>query len=314
MLTGALVAGPICATGGSGPTRAHEDEMAEIDRVSVVGAGTVGSQLAYQCALAGLPVRMFSRRVETLEKGVANAERLLKRRVEKCTLSQADCDAALGRVHPTIELEEGVADAQIVIEAVAEVLETKHGLWKQLDEAAPEEAIFASTSSTIGISHLAHVTNRPDRCINAHFFNPVLLMDLVEVVRGPHTSDETVEATMEFCRRVGRHPVLVQKDSYGFIVNRVVFTAIREALRLLDDGAATAEDIDDACVRGLNWPMGPIKLADFIGLDVIHDAWLLGKDEMHDDAWAPTAELKQHVEAGELGMKTGRGFLDYPKK
>jgi 3-hydroxybutyryl-CoA dehydrogenase len=288
--------------------------MAEIDRVSVVGAGTVGSQLAYQCALAGLPVRMVSRRVETLEKGVANAERLLRRRVEKGSLSQEDCDATLGRVHPTIDLEEGVSDAQIVIEAVAEVLETKHEVWRQVDRAAPAEAILASTSSTIGISRLDHVTNRPDRCVNAHFFNPVLLMDLVEVVRGPHTSDETVEATMAFCRRVARHPVLVQKESYGFIVNRVVFTAIREALRLLDDGAATAEDIDDACVRGLNWPMGPIRLADFIGLDVIHDAWLLGREEMHDDAWTPTAELKRHLEAGELGMKTGSGFLEYPKK
>lgn len=286
----------------------------DIDRVSVVGAGTVGSQLAYQCALSGLPVRMVSRRVETLEKAVANAERLLKRRVEKGTLSQEECDAALGRVHPTIDLEEGVSDAQVVIEAVAEVLETKHGVWKLFDAAAPADAILASTSSTIGVSKLAHVTGRPAQCINAHFFNPVLLMDLVEVVRGPHTSNETVEATMAFCTRVGRHPVLVQKDSYGFIVNRVVFTAIREALRLLDEGAATAEDIDEACVRGLNWPMGPIKLADFIGLDVIHDAWLLGKEEMHDESWTPTAELKTHVKAGELGMKSGQGFLTHAKK
>jgi 3-hydroxybutyryl-CoA dehydrogenase len=285
--------------------------MAEIDRVSVVGAGTVGSQLAYQCALAGLPVRLVSRRTETLAKGVANTERLLKRRVEKGVLTQEDCDAALRRVRPTIDLDEGVADAQIVVEAVAEVLETKHDIWKQVDSLAPPEAIMASTSSTIGISKLAHVTRRTDRCINAHFFNPVLLMDLVEVVRGAHTSDETVAATMAFCQRVNRHPVLVQKESYGFIVNRVVFTAIREALRLLDEGAATADDIDDACVRGLNWPMGPIKLADFIGLDVINEAWLLGQEEMHDDSWAPTPELTQHVKAGELGMKTGRGFLEH---
>jgi 3-hydroxybutyryl-CoA dehydrogenase len=287
--------------------------MAEIDRVSVVGAGAVGSQLAYQCALAGLPVRLVSRRIETLAKGVANTERLLKRRVEKGVLTQEDCDAALGRVRPTIDLDEGVADAQIVVEAVAEVLETKHDIWKQVDSLAPPEAIMASTSSTIGISKLAHVTQRTDRCINAHFFNPVLLMDLVEVVRGAHTSDETVAATMAFCQRVNRHPVLVKKESYGFIVNRVVFTAIREALRLLDEGAATAEDIDDACVRGLNWPMGPIKLADFIGLDVINEAWLLGQEEMHDDSWAPTRELTQHVKAGELGMKTGRGFLEHSK-
>ena len=286
----------------------------EINRVTVVGAGTVGSQLAFQAALGGMAVRLASRRQETLDKGVANATRLLRRRVEKGSLGEADCDAALGRVVPTTNLAEAVADADIVVEAVAEVLETKHEVWRQLDAAAPEPTILASTSSTIGISKLDHVTGRPDRCINAHFFNPVLLMDLVEVVRGPHTSDETVSATMEFARRVGRHPVLVEKESYGFIVNRVVFTAIREALRLLDEGAATAEDIDDACVRGLNWPMGPIKLADFIGLDVIHDAWHLGKEEMHDDWWQPTPELEAHVNAGELGMKTGRGFLAHEQK
>src|SRR5258708_13471153 len=194
--------------------------MAEIDRVSVIGAGTVGSQLAYQCALAGLPVRMVSRRVETLGKGVANAERLLKRRVEKGTLSQEECDATMGRVHPTVDMEEGVGDAQIVIEAVAEVLETKHGVWKQFDALAPAEAIFASTSSTIGISHLAHVTSPPDPCANAHFFNPVLLIDLVEVVRGPHTSDATVEATWEFCRRRHRHPRQGPKEAPGLLLNR----------------------------------------------------------------------------------------------
>jgi 3-hydroxybutyryl-CoA dehydrogenase len=286
----------------------------EIKRVTVVGAGTVGSQLAFQVALGGLPVRLASRRQETLDKGVANATRLLKRRVEKGTLDEAECDAVIGRVSPTTDLGEAVADADIVVEAVAEVLETKHDVWKQMDAAAPEPTILASTSSTIGISKLDHVTRRPEKCINAHFFNPVLLMDLVEVVRGPHTSDETVEATMAFATKVGRHPVLVQRESYGFIVNRVIFTAIREALRLLDEGAATAEDIDDACVRGLNWPMGPIKLADFIGLDVIHDAWHLGRDEMHDDWWQPTAELEAHVKAGELGMKSGKGFLTHEKK
>jgi 3-hydroxybutyryl-CoA dehydrogenase len=286
----------------------------EITRVSVVGAGTVGSQLAYQVALSGLPVRMYSRRVETLEKAVANAERLLKRRVEKGTLEDRECEATLARVHPTIELDEAVSDAQLVMEAVAESLEIKHDIWKQVDTLAPAEAIMASTSSTIGVSHLAHVTQRPEKCLNAHFFNPVLLMDLVEVVRGPKTSDDTFESVMEFARRVNRHPVPVERESYGFIVNRVVFTAIREALRLLDEGAASADDIDDACVRGLNWPMGPIKLADFIGLDVIHDAWLLGKEEMKDPAWQPTPELAEHVKNGELGMKTGRGFLTHEKK
>lgn len=286
----------------------------EIQRVSVVGAGTVGSQLAYQCALSGLEVRMYSRRPETLEKAVANAERLLKRRVEKGTLDEKECQLALGRVHPTIELEEALADAQVVVEAVAEDLSTKHGVWKQMDELAPPEAILASTSSTIGVSHLAHVTTRPEKCLNAHFFNPVLLMDLCEVVRGPKTSDETFETVMEFCRQVGRHPVPINHESYGFIVNRVVFTAIREGLRLLDEGAAEKDDIDDACKRGLNWPMGPIALADFIGLDVIHDAWHLALEETGDPLWKPTPELEAHVKAGELGNKTGRGFYSHDKK
>ena len=286
----------------------------EISRVTVVGAGTVGSQLAYQCALHGLDVRMYSRRPETLEKAVANAERLLKRRVEKGTLDDKECESALARVIPTIELDEALEQPQIVVEAVAEDISIKHGMWKQMDAMAPAETILASTSSTIGVSHLAHVTNRPEKCLNAHFFNPVLLMDLCEVVRGPKTSDETFDTVVEFCRKIGRHPVPVRRESYGFIVNRVVFTAIREAVRLLDEGAAEAEDIDDACKRGLNWPMGPITLADFIGLDVIHDAWNLAREEMKDPAWKPTPELEAHVKAGELGMKTGKGFLLHEKK
>jgi 3-hydroxybutyryl-CoA dehydrogenase len=186
-------------------------------------------------------------------------------------------------------------------------------VFQELDGYAPPGAILATTSSTIGVSKIAGATNRADRCVNAHFFNPVLLMDLVEVVRGPETSDETVERTMDLCRRVGRFPVLVERESYGFIVNRVIFTAIREALRLLDEGAATAEDIDEACVRGLNWPMGPLKLADFIGLDVIRDAWLLGQEEMADEAWSPTPALARRVDAGELGMKSGQGFFTHRK-
>jgi len=286
----------------------------EIKTVCVVGAGTVGSQLAYQCALGGLAVRLTSRNQATIDKGTANATRLLRRRVEKGTLTEFECEDALSRVTTTVDLAEALAGADIMIEAVAERLDVKEEVFRQAGAAAAPHAILATTSSTIEIHKLAPVTGRPERCINAHFFNPVLLMDLVEVVRGPQTSEETVESVMNFARRVGRHPVLVQRESYGFIVNRVIFTAIREALRLIDEGAASAEDIDEACVRGLNWPMGPVKLADFIGLDVIRDAWILGKEEMQDDAWEPTAALNAHVEAGELGMKSGQGFLEHAKR
>ena len=283
----------------------------DIKTVCVVGAGTVGSQLAYQCALGGLSVRLTSRNQATIDKGTANATRLLRRRVEKGTLTEFECEDALSRVTTTTSLSEAISGADIMVEAVAERLDIKEEVFRQAGAAAAEHTILATTSSTIEIHKLAPVTGRPDRCINAHFFNPVLLMDLVEVVRGPETSEATVDAVMAFARRVGRHPVLVQRESYGFIVNRIIFTAIREALRLVDEGAATPEDIDEACVRGLNWPMGPVKLADFIGLDVIRDAWILGKDEMQDDAWEPTAELNRHVEAGELGMKSGKGFLEH---
>ncbi|HEY8740144.1 MAG TPA: 3-hydroxyacyl-CoA dehydrogenase family protein [Candidatus Dormibacteraeota bacterium] len=286
----------------------------EINTVCVVGAGTVGSQLAFQSALGGLAVTLTSRSQETIDKGVANAERLLRRRVEKGTLDEAECEAAIGRVRTTTDLAEALGGADIMVEAVAERLEVKQEIFRRAEAAAPAQTILATTSSTIEIQKLAPLTNRPEKCINAHFFNPVLLMDLVEVVRGPQTSDETIEATMAFARRVGRFPVLVQKESYGFIVNRIIFTAIREALRLVDEGAATPQDIDEACVRGLNWPMGPVKLADFIGLDVIRDAWLLGREEMRDEAWVPTAELARHVEAGELGMKSGQGFLEHKRK
>ena len=286
----------------------------EIKSVCVVGAGTVGSQLAYQCALNGLPVRLTSRSQETLDRGVANATKLLRRRVEKGGISESDCEQALGLVTTTTDLAEAVADADILVEAVAERLEAKEAIFRQADAAAPAHTVLATTSSTIEIQKLAPLTGRPDRCINAHFFNPVLLMDLVEVVRGPQTSQATVDATMSFARRIGRFPVLVHKESYGFIVNRIIFIAIREALRLVDEGAATAADVDQACMRGLNWPMGPVKLADFIGLDVIRDAWLLGQEEMKDDAWRPTPELDRHVQAGELGMKAGKGFLEHPRK
>jgi 3-hydroxybutyryl-CoA dehydrogenase len=286
----------------------------EIKQICVVGAGTVGSQLAYQAALNGLTVKLASRNPETLMKGVSNATRVLQRRVDKGTLSEDELEETLGRVHTTTSLDEAAGEAQFVIEAVAERLDVKRAVFQELDGYAPAETILATTSSTIGISKIADATNRADRCINAHFFNPVLLMDLVEVVRGPKTSDDTVDRTMALCRLVGRFPVVVERESYGFVVNRVIFTAIREALRLVDEGAATPEDIDEACVRGLNWPMGPIKLADFIGLDIINDAWLLGREEMADEAWTPTAALAGRVAAGELGMKTGKGFFAHPKK
>ena len=286
----------------------------KVSRVAVVGAGTVGSQLAFQCALHGVEVQLTSRSQETLDAGVAGASRVLKRRVEKGQLEGADCDAAVDRVNATTSIEEALKGAQVVVEAVAERLDVKQEVFRLLDRHAQPGAILATTSSTIGISQLAEVTTRGTHCLNAHFFNPVLLMDLVEVVRGPDTADEVVERTMEFCRQVGRHPIEVNRESYGFIVNRVIFTAIREALRLVEEGAATPEDIDEACVRGLNWPMGPIKLADFIGLDVIHDAWLLGRDEMHDQAWTPTRELVQRVRQGQLGMKSGQGYFTHNKK
>jgi len=202
-----------------------------------------------------------------------------------------------------------VGEADLVIEAVFEDLAAKRQVWERLAEHARQDAILASNSSTIAISRLVEGVPRPERCCNMHFFHPVTVMQLCEVVRGPKTSDATVEAAMEFVRSIGRTPVLLNKEIWGFIVNRVLFAASEEAMHLLEGGYASAEDIDVAVQKGLNWPMGPFHLLDFSGLDVFYGA-MEDRHRLGEGREAPNV-LRELVAHGRLGRKTGRGFFDY---
>jgi 3-hydroxybutyryl-CoA dehydrogenase len=282
-----------------------------MSRLAVVGAGSMGAQIAQQAALHGVDVRLHDQSEDQLRKAVESNRGRVMRRVEKGKLDQPAAAAALGRVRTTTDLREAAWDADFVIEAVFENLEIKRAMFAELDHLAPREAVLASNSSTMGISKIADATSRPERCINMHFFYPVLVMDLVEIVRGPSTSDETVERAMSMAREMGRTPVLLNKEIDGFIVNRILHSATQEAYRLLDAGIASFEDIDTAVEKGLNWPMGPFRLGDFSGLDVTYNARLHMYRTTGDERYRPSPQLEAKVKAGKLGRKTGEGWYHY---
>lgn len=274
----------------------------------------MGAQIAQQAALHGVEVRLQDVSDEQLERAMASNHSLLKRRVDRGKLTAEEMTAAVDRVRPTRELAEAVADVEIVIEAVVEQLEPKRHVFAELDRLAPADALLASNSSTMGISQLADATERPERCCNMHFFYPPLVMDLVEIVKGPATSGETVERAVGFARTIGRTPVVLRKEIDGFIVNRVLHMATQEAYRLLDAGVASFEDIDTAVEKGLNWPLGPFRLGDLTGLDVTYNARRYMYEKTGDERYRPSPSLEAKVRAGELGRKTGRGWYVYKEK
>jgi 3-hydroxybutyryl-CoA dehydrogenase len=283
----------------------------EIKTICVVGAGTMGAQITQQSALSGYEVWLTDVSEEQLGKAVESNSRLVMRRVEKGQLSQADAEAAIARVRTTTSLEEAAGAADFVFEAIVEKLPPKRELFSALDAAAPAHTILATNSSTIPISKLADATSRADRCCNTHFFHPVLVMQLCEVVQGPATSDETIEITMELIRRIGRVPVLITREIDGFIVNRILHAASQEAMHLYEGGYANFADIDLAVEKGLNWPMGPFKLADFSGVDITYNARREKYEASGDEHDRPVEFMRKMVEAGRLGRKTGKGFYDY---
>lgn len=279
--------------------------------LAVVGAGSMGAQIAQQAALHGVEVRLQDQSAEQLRSAVESNRGHLMRRVEKGKLDLPGAEAALGRVSTTTDLREAAAGADFVIEAVFEDLEVKREIFKDLDGIVSPRTVLASNSSTMGISKIAGATSRPERCVNMHFFYPVLVMDLVEIVRGPATSDETVDRAMSMAREMGRTPVLLNKEIDGFIVNRILHSATQEAYRLLDAGVASFQDIDTAVEKGLNWPMGPFRLGDFSGLDVTYNARLHMYRTTGDERFKPSPQLEAKVKAGKLGRKTGEGWYRY---
>ena len=282
--------------------------------LAVIGGGSMGAQIAQQAALHGVEVVLQDLSPQQLQKAVDSNRMLLQRRVDKGRLRGEEMDAALSRVRTTTDLAEAVSKADIVIEAIVEKLEAKQQLFSQLDELAPVGAVLASNSSTMSISEIVTGVSRPERCCNLHYFYPVLVMELVEIVKGPQTSEATVDRAMAFAREMGRTPVLLRKEIDGFIVIRILHAASQEAYRLLDDGVASFEDIDTAVEKGLNWPMGPFRLGDFSGLDVTYSARLFRYQKTGDERYRPSAALEAKVKAGTLGRKTGKGWYDYEDK
>ena len=285
--------------------------MHELKRVVVVGAGTMGSQIALQTALGGRhDVTIVDTVPGQLDRARAQNRKLVDRSVEKGRLTRDQADAALDRIKDEPDLAKAAPHADLVIEAVIEDFDAKKGVFEQVGRHASKDAILASNSSTIAISRLADFTGRPEKCCNMHFFHPVTVMQLCEVVRGPKASQETVDAAMEFVRSIDRTPVLLKKEIWGFIVNRILFAASEEAMRLLEGGYASAEDIDTAVQKGLNWPMGPFHLLDFSGLDIFYGAM----EDRHKlgEGPEPPEVLRRLVEQKHLGRKTGKGFFEYP--
>ena len=286
--------------------------MADEERLLVLGSGTMGSQIAQQAALNGVDVDLVDVSVEQLDRAVTQNRELLMRRVERGRLESQRAIEALARVNASTDLAAAAAGAGWAIEAIVEQVDAKRAAFAELDRHLPPSAGIATNSSNIVSSRLADATQRPDKVCNMHFFHPVLVMDVCEVVRGPHTSDGTAQQAMEWSRRIGRTPVLIEREIDGFVVNRILGAASREAFSLLTDGVAGVEDIDAAVRLGLNWPMGPFQLADFSGLDTVlnvrRDRWQQS-GERGDKATVDL--LERLVDAGRLGRKSGRGFYDW---
>ncbi|MFC5542632.1 3-hydroxyacyl-CoA dehydrogenase family protein [Ureibacillus suwonensis] len=283
-----------------------------IKTVGVVGAGTMGSGIANLIASSGFQVFLHDVDTKFLENGLARIEKFMNKSVEKGKITESEKAEVIERIHTTTNLED-LQEVDFVIEAVVEDLDVKKEVFTKLDQILPEDVIIATNTSSMSITVLAETTKRPEKVAGMHFFNPAQIMKLVEVVRGLKTSDETVSKIQAFARDLGKEPIEVKKDVPGFIVNRIMIPQLIEAIRLLEEGVATAEDIDKAVTLGLNYPMGPFTLQDYAGVDIGYYVMEYMKNELNDNRYAPPLLLKQLVRAGRLGKKTGAGFYDYNK-
>ena len=280
-----------------------------IQTVGIIGAGTMGSGIAQACAVAGVRVVMVDIAEAAVAKGLASVDSSLERLLKKDKISQADKDAALARIRTSTQYED-LKSADLVIEAATENHALKIKIIQQLDALLAPEVILASNTSSISITQLAAVTQRADRFIGMHFFNPVPLMALVEIIRGLQTSDATHATVQELAKRLGKSPITV-KNAPGFVVNRILVPMINEAFFVLAEGLASPDDIDAGMRLGCNQPIGPLALADMIGLDVCLAVMEVYLKEFGDSKYRPSPLLKEMVAAGRLGRKTGQGVYTY---
>ncbi len=287
----------------------ENDVPMEVERVGLVGCGQMGGGIAEVCARAGIPVTVREVNQDVLDRGLGAVRASLARSLERRRIDVGEHDRALANLSGAVELSD-LAGVDLVVEAIVEDLEAKRDLFVALDAIVGDACIFASNTSSLTLTQLAASTARPDRFVGLHFFNPPPAMRLVEVVRTLMTSDEALDACWRLVERVGKTPVAC-RDNSGFIVNRLLVPYLLDAVRAYESGVGSMEDIDTAMKLGCGYPMGPFTLSDFIGLDTMYSVANIMFDEYRETRFAPPTLLKQLVQAGRLGRKTGKGFFDY---
>jgi len=282
----------------------------DIQKIGVIGAGLMGAGIAQVAAQSGFQVCMMDVETRFVDKGLGMIEKNLERAAQKGKLTPQDAATIRGRIKGTVSSSEAVSDADVVIEAIIENMDLKKQLYKDIDGLAPDRTIFATNTSGLSITEMASVTKRPEKFIGMHFFNPVPVMQLVEVIRGYATSDDTVAVIKGLAQRLGKTAIEVL-EAPGFVVNRILVPMINEAIFVLQEGLATAAEIDEGMKLGANHPMGPLALADLVGLDTLLSVQDHLYREFADPKYRPPVLLRKMVRAGHLGRKSGKGFYDY---